>query len=337
MKLRMNQAIARALADEMRQDSRVILIGEDIAAAEGPFKTSEGLLEEFGPNRVRDTPISEMGFLGAAVGAAATGLRPVVEIMFAEFLGVALDQLVTEAAKFRYLSGGAYGAPLVVRASVGAGLGFGAQHSQTLETWLYATPGLKLVVPSGARTAYGLIRSAIRDENPVAVFEPRVLYAGREEVVIGEEGIIPIGVGEFHSRGTEVTIVGLGQTVGTALGATQGVSWSADVIDLRSLIPWDREMVCESVLQTGRLVLVEESPFSGGWGTEIASYVASECFGQLKAPVLRITCPDIPVPYPPHLERRFLPSVEYVREQIDVLVKTHKRDQPWWIKEGYLL
>lgn len=337
MKLRMNQAIARALADEMREDSRVILIGEDIAAAEGPFKTSEGLLEEFGANRVRDTPISEMGFLGAAVGAAATGLRPVVEIMFAEFLGVALDQLVTEAAKFRYLSGGAYGVPLVVRASVGAGLGFGAQHSQTLETWLYATPGLKLVVPSGARTAYGLIRSAIRDENPVAVFEPRVLYAGREEVVIGEEGIIPIGVGEFLSRGTEVTIVGLGQTVGTALGATQGASWSADVIDLRSLIPWDREMVCESVSQTGRLVLVEESPFSGGWGTEIASYVASECFGQLKAPVLRITCPDIPVPYPPHLERRFLPSVEYVREQVDVLIKTNKRDQPWWIKEGYLL
>lgn len=337
MKLRMNQAIARALADEMRQDSRVILIGEDIAAAEGPFKTSEGLLEEFGPNRVRDTPISEMGFLGAAVGAAATGLRPIVEIMFAEFLGVALDQLVTEAAKFRYLSGGAYGAPLVVRASVGAGLGFGAQHSQTLETWLYATPGLKLVVPSGARTAYGLIRSAIRDENPVAVFEPRVLYAGREEVVIGEEGIIPIGVGEFLNRGDEVTVVGLGQTVGTALSATQGASWSADVIDLRSLIPWDREMVCESVSKTGRLVLVEESPFSGGWGTEIASYVASECFDQLKAPVLRITCPDIPVPYPPHLEKRFLPSVEYVREQVDVLVKTNKRDKPWWIKEGYIL
>ena len=235
------------------------------------------------------------------------------------------------------MSGGAYGAPLVVRASVGAGLGFGAQHSQTLETWLYATPGLKLVVPSGARTAYGLIRSAIRDENPVAVFEPRVVYAGREEVVIGEEGIIPIGVGEFLNRGDEVTIVGLGQTVGTALSATQAASWSADVIDLRSLIPWDREMVCESVSKTGRLVLVEESPFSGGWGTEIASYVASECFDQLKAPVLRITCPDIPVPYPPHLEKRFLPSVEYVREQVDVLVKTNKRDKPWWIKEGYLL
>jgi pyruvate/2-oxoglutarate/acetoin dehydrogenase E1 component len=336
MKLRMNQAIAHAIADEMRQDSRVFIIGEDIAAAEGPFKTSEGLLTEFGPNRVRDTPISEMGFLGAAVGAAATGLRPVVEIMFAEFLGVALDQLVTEAAKFRYLSGGAYGAPLVVRASVGAGLGFGAQHSQTLETWLYATPGLKLVVPSGARTAYGLVRSAIRDENPVVVFEPRVLYAGREDVVLGEEGMIPIGTGELLAKGNEVTVVGLGQTVGTALGASQGATWGADVIDLRTLIPWDREMVCESVSRTGRLVVVEESPFSGGWGTEIASYVSSECFTALKAPVLRITCPDVPVPYPPHLEKRFLPSVEYVREQINVLVATNKRDKPWWTKEGFL-
>jgi pyruvate dehydrogenase E1 component beta subunit len=332
----MNQAIAHAIADEMRQDSRVFIIGEDIAAAEGPFKTSEGLLTEFGPNRVRDTPISEMGFLGAAVGAAATGLRPVVEIMFAEFLGVALDQLVTEAAKFRYLSGGAYGAPLVVRASVGAGLGFGAQHSQTLETWLYATPGLKLVVPSGARTAYGLVRSAIRDENPVVVFEPRVLYAGREDVVLGEEGMIPIGTGELLAKGNEVTVVGLGQTVGTALGASQGATWGADVIDLRTLIPWDREMVCESVSRTGRLVVVEESPFSGGWGTEIASYVSSECFTALKAPVLRITCPDVPVPYPPHLEKRFLPSVEYVREQINVLVATNKRDKPWWTKEGFL-
>jgi pyruvate dehydrogenase E1 component beta subunit len=256
--------------------------------------------------------------------------------MFAEFLGVALDQLVTEAAKFRYLSGGAYGTPLVVRASVGAGLGFGAQHSQTLETWLYATPGLKLVVPSGARTAYGLVRSAIRDENPVAVFEPRVLYAGREDVVLGEEGIIPIGTGELLSKGNEVTVVGLGQTVGTALGASQGATWGADVIDLRTLIPWDRAMVCESVSRTGRLVVVEESPFSGGWGTEIASYVSSECFTALKAPVLRITCPDVPVPYPPHLEKRFLPSVEYVREQINVLVATNKRDKPWWTKEGFL-
>lgn len=336
MKMRMRQAIAMALADELRSDPRVVVFGEDIAAAEGPFKTSEGLLDEFGPLRVRDTPISEMGFVGAAVGAAATGLRPVVEIMFIEFLGVALDQFVTEASKFRYLSGGSYNVPMVLRASVGSGLGFGLQHSQTLETWLYATPGLKLVVPSGARTAYGLLRAAIRDEDPVAVFEPRILYAEREDVVIGEDGIIPIGVGEILQSGNDVTVVALGQMVRTALAAAKGAHWNAEIIDLRSLIPWDRELVCESVSRTGRLVVVEESPFSGGWGTEVASYVAAECFDVLVAPVHRITCPDVPVPYPAHLEQKFLPSVDYVREQIETLVRTNGRPKPWWITEGYV-
>ena len=171
----MNQAIARAIADEMEADESVFLMGEDVAVAEGPFKTSEGLLQRFGPERVRDTPISEMGFLGAALGAALTGLRPVVEVMFIEFLGVALDQLVTEAAMMHYLSAGRYRAPIVVRASVGAGLGFGCQHSQTLERWLVGTPGLKVAVASGARSAYGLTRAAIRDDNPVVVLEPRRL------------------------------------------------------------------------------------------------------------------------------------------------------------------
>jgi pyruvate/2-oxoglutarate/acetoin dehydrogenase E1 component len=335
MKLRMRQAIARAIADEMREDPTVIVMGEDIAAAEGPFKTSEGLLDEFGPLRVRDTPISEMGFCGAAVGAAATGLKPVVEIMFVEFLGVALDMVVTEAAKLRYLSGGSYTAPLVVRASVGAGLGFGSQHSQTLETWMYACPGLKLVVPSGANTAYGLMRAAIRDADPVIVLEPRVLYAEREETVVGEEGIIPLGVGNIVQPGSDVTIVALGQTVGTALAAAKGAGWSADIIDLRTLVPWDRALVCESVERTGRLVLVEESPYSGGWGTEIAAHVAGECFHALRSPVVRFTCPDVPVPYPAHLERRYLPSADDVRAGIDELIATGRRPRPWWEKEGF--
>ncbi len=222
MKLRMRLSIARALADEMAADPAVVLMGEDVAEAEGPFKTSEGLLEQFGPLRVRDTPISEMGFCGAALGAAATGLRPVVEIMFIEFLGVALDMLVTEAAKLRYLSGGAYTAPLVIRASVGAGLGFGTQHSQTLETWMYACPGLKLATPSGAGSAYGLLRSAIRDEDPVVILEPRVLYAEREEVTLGPDGLIPLGVADIRRTGDDVTIVSLGQTVRTALTAAEG-------------------------------------------------------------------------------------------------------------------
>ena len=192
-----------------------------------------------------------MGFCGAALGAAATGLRPVVEIMFVEFLGVALDMLVTEAAKLRYLSGGAYTAPLVIRASVGAGLGFGTQHSQTLETWMYACPGLKLATPSGAGSAYGLLRSAIRDEDPVVILEPRVLYAEREEVTLGPDGLIPLGVADIRRTGDDVTIVSLGQTVRVALTAAEGAPWTADVIDLRTLIPWDRERICESVERTG--------------------------------------------------------------------------------------
>lgn len=332
-KLRMNQAIAAAIADEMRADPTVVVFGEDVAVAGGPFKTSEGLLKEFGANRVRDTPISEMGFLGMALGAAATGLRPVVEIMFVEFLGVALDQLSTEAAKVHYLSAGKVRVPLTMRASVGSGLGFGCQHSQTLETWLYATPGLKLAVPSGARTAYGLMRAAIRDDNPVAVFEPRILYGQRENFEPGDAAVIPLGEAEIVRQGRDITLIGLGQTVGIAQEAAHAAEWEAEVIDLRTLIPWDRGGVLESVERTGRLAIVEESPFSGGWGTEIASYVASELFGSLKAPVLRITAPDVPVPFHPVLEARYLPDAAYVGRQVDQLMKTDTLPRPWWEKK----
>ena len=332
VKLRMRQSIARALDDAMAADPTVILMGEDVAVAEGPFKTSEGLLDKYGAARVRDTPISEMGFCGAAVGAAATGLRPVVEIMFVEFLGVALDMVVTEAAKLRYLSGGAYTAPMVVRASVGAGLGFGTQHSQTLETWMYATPGLKLAVASGANSAYGLTRAAIEDPDPVVLLEPRVLYGEREEV-----DFAPIRLGEASvlRRGNDVTIVALGQTVGRALAAADGAPWSADVIDLRTLVPWDRSCVCESVERTGRLVLVEESPYAGGWGTDIAAHVAAECFHALKAPIVRFTSPDVPVPFPAHLEQQYLVSVADVQAGITELLATGRRPRPWWEREGY--
>jgi pyruvate/2-oxoglutarate/acetoin dehydrogenase E1 component len=333
VKMRMNQAIAAGIADEMRQDPRVIVFGEDVAVAGGPFKTSDGLLDEFGPTRVRDTPISEMGFLGAAVGAAATGLRPVVEIMFIEFLGVALDQLSTEAAKFHYLSGGKVSVPLTVRASVGAGLGFGAQHSQTLETWLYATPGLKLAVASGPASAYGLIRAAIRDPDAVVLLEPRVLYAGRDEVETGDDAVIELGKARTVTDGSDVTVVALGTMVGVAREAEVSSDWSGDVIDLQTLVPWDEAAVLESVAKTGRLVLVEESPWSGGWGTEIAARVAARGFDSLKAPITRITCPDVPVPYGKGLEERFLPSSDYVTSQIDYLLATGKHPEPWWTKE----
>lgn len=333
-KLRMNQAIAAAVADEMRDDPTVVMFGEDVARAGGPFKTSEGLLEEFGPLRVRDTPISEMGFLGAALGAAATGLRPVVEIMFIEFLGVALDQLSTEAAKFRYLSGGELSVPLVVRASAGAGLGFGSQHSQTLETWLFGTPGLKLAVASGARTAYGLTRSAIRDDNPTVVLEPRALYGVREEVALGSDARIPLGAAEALTTGDDVTVVALGRMVPAARAALADSDVAAEVMDLRTLIPWDRDRVLSSVERTGRLVIVEESPRTGGWGTGIAAEVSSELFGRLRAPVVRVTAPDVPVPFTKPLEDRYAPTPEEIRRQVEHVVRTDRAPSPWWIEEG---
>ncbi|HEX6355162.1 pyruvate dehydrogenase complex E1 component subunit beta [Actinophytocola sp.] len=330
-KLRMRQAVATALADEMRDDPTVVVLGEDVAEAGGVFKATDGLLAEFGPKRVRDTPISEMGFLGAAVGAAATGLRPVVEIMFGEFLGVALDQLVTEAAKFRYLSAGHYPVPMTVRVSVGAGVGFGAQHSQCLETWCYATPGLKLAVASGPQTAYGLLRAAIRDDDPVVVLEPRRLYPERTEVTTGEAGVIPLGVADVRRTGEDVTLLGLGGTVPTVLDAAEGADgWTAEVIDLRTLLPWDVEAVLDSVRRTRRLVIVEEGPFTGGWGTEVASRVAAELFGVLAAPVVRVTAPDVPVPYAKPLEERYVPGAEYVREQVGELISSGRLPKPWW-------
>lgn len=330
----MNQAIALAIAEEMERDNRVVMFGEDIAQAEGPFKTSEGLLARFGPVRVRDTPISEMGFVGCAVGAAVTGLRPIVEIMFVEFLGVALDQLVTEAATMHFLSGGKLNAPLTLRASVGAGLGFGCQHSQTLERWLLGTPGLKVAVASGARSAYGLTKAAIRDDDPVVVLEPRSLYGRREDFEANEQAIAQLGKGEVLKEGSDVTIVALGQTVASALDAAESSEWSGEVIDLRTIQPWDRDSVAASVAKTGKLVTVEENQFTGGWGSDIVSYVASQCYGDLNAPPLRVTAPDVHVPYGTVLEQRYLPGPDYVGEQVSALLKTGSTPSPWW--EGVL-
>ena len=336
-RMRMNQAIAAAIADEMRENPDVVVFGEDVAVAEGPFKTSAGLLAEFGPLRVRDTPIAEMGFMGAAVGAAATGLRPVTEIMFVEFLGVALDQLVTEAAKFSYLSAGKVQVPMVMRASVGAGLGFGCQHSQVMESWIVGAPGLKIVVVSGPHNAYGLTRAAIRDDNPVAVLEPRVLYATRGDVTTGPEGIIPLGRAAVPAGGDDITLVCCGSTVRTALEAAAGADgWSADVIDLQTLQPWDVEAVLDSVRRTGRLATVEECPYSGGWGADIVSVVATEAFGDLNAPPIRLTAPDVHVPFGKELEQRYLPSAGYVAAQVGELLATGESPPHWWEREGVL-
>ena len=332
--MRVRQAIVAALADEMRADENVIIFGEDIAEAEGVFKTSEGILEEFGPLRVRDTPISEMGFTGAAVGAAMMGLKPVAEIMFIEFLGVALDQVVTEAAKTRYLSHGTLSVPMTIRASVGSGLGFGCQHSQTLEHWFASTPGLKVVMPSDAQSAYSLLRAAIQDPDPVVVLEPRILYAERGEVETGK--IAEIGKAVMRESGYEITIVALGQMVNIAQDAIKAASVSADLIDLQTIIPWDRETVLASVKKTCRLIVVEEAPLSGGWGSEIIATVSAQLFSSLKSAPFRITTPDVPVPFNGGLEARYAPTSEDVARQIKHALSHSGAPEPWWVVEGVM-
>ncbi|HEY7222518.1 MAG TPA: transketolase C-terminal domain-containing protein [Micromonosporaceae bacterium] len=328
--MRMRQAIAEAMAYELASDPRVVLMGEDVGAAGGVFKTSDGLLDQFGPERVRDTPISELGFLGAAVGAAMGGLRPIIEIMFLDFLGVALDQLVTQAAKIRFLSQGQYTAPLVVRGSGGSGLGYAAQHSQSVEPWLLSTPGLKIAVASGSFTASGLLHAAVRDPDPVVVVEPRVLYSAWEDFDPDESRTIRLGRARQLRHGDDVTLVALGATVGPAVEAADVGAFSADVFDLMSLKPMDLMTVDRSVGRTGRLVIVEDGPFTGGWGATLAAGVASSHFGRLHAPVLRVTGPDAPVPYAENLERLMTPRGPDIVTQVTDLLKTAQVPQPWW-------
>lgn len=335
--MRMNQAIAAAIADEMRMDPSVIVFGEDVARAGGPFKTSDGLLAEFGGTRVRDTPISEMAFTGAGVGAAAMGLRPVVEIMFMEFLGVALDQLVTQAAKMHYLSQGSVTIPLTVRASVGPGTGFGCQHGQTLENWVMATPGLLVVSPSDPRTAYGLLRSAIRHNDPVMVLEPRALYGIRGSVDLLCDQTLPLGRAEVVRPGTSATVVGFGRTTSVALESARQLAergHDVEVIDLLTLVPWDVATVAQSVRRTRHLVVVEDAPLSGGWGNEIVARLTAEVFADLAAAPLRICAPDVPVPFAKHLEQLFAPQSAEVTSQIEKYLATGEIPSHWWIREG---
>jgi acetoin:2,6-dichlorophenolindophenol oxidoreductase subunit beta len=240
---------------------------------------------------------------------------------------------VTQAAFFRYLSAGEVIVPLVVRASAGGGTGFGAQHSQTLERWIVGTPGIKLAMPSGSRTAYGLTRSAIRDDDPVVVLEPRLLYGEREDFTPSDSAVIPLGRAEVVEAGGDVTIVGLGSTVRTAVAAAAVGDWSAEVIDLLTLQPWDRDRVLSSVAKTGRLVIVEENPRSGGWGADLAAAAAEEVFDELRAPVARVTTPDVPVPFAAELEELYQPSAGEVVRQVDAMVASATVLRPWWERE----
>ncbi len=316
-------AVARGLAQEMRRDPSVYFLGEDVAAAGGVFKATKGLLEEFGPQRVRDTPISEEAILGAAMGAAMTGLKPVAEIMFSDFLATCWDLVAVEIPKTRYMTDGQVTMPLVIRTANGGGLRFGAQHSQAVENWAMAIPGLKVVAPSNPRDVIGLLAAAIRDPDPVLFFEQKSLYPSKGEVPEGEI-VDELGVATTVRRGSDVTVVALASMVPRAVAAAEeleGVGISAEVIDLRCLVPLDTATVIESVKRTSRLVTVEENPRLCGWGAEIVSIVGEECFWHLDGPLTRVTTPHIPLPSADALEDEFLPSVDRIVEAVQKVVQ----------------
>lgn len=317
------QAVAAALAQEMERDSSVMLLGEDVGAAGGVFKATEGLFARFGPSRIWDTPISEQAIVGVAMGAAMTGIRPVAEIMFSDFLATCWDGVANEIAKMRYMTGGQVCLPLVIRCANGGGVYFGAQHSQSVENWVMAIPGLKVVVPSNPADMKGLLASSIRDDDPVVVFEHKSLYAMAGDVDEGEY-VVPLGQARLVRDGADITLVALAATVETArqaaeqLAAQQGMK--AEVIDLRTLVPLDVRSVLHSVTKTSRLVIIEETPRPLGWGAELASIVAEEGFDLLDAPIRRVTTEPVPLPAAPSLEDLARPSAERVVEAVKSMI-----------------
>lgn len=314
------EAVARAIAQEMDRDPSVYFIGEDVAAAGGVFKTTEGLLERFGPRRVRDTPISEQAIIGAVMGAAMNGLRPVAEIMFSDFFAVCWDLIANQIAKTRYMTNGQVALPLVIRTANGGGVRFGAQHSQSVEGWAMAIPGLKVVVPSTPRDMIGLFAAAVRDPDPVIVVEPKVLYATKGDVPDGEI-VDRLGSAKVLRMGADVTICALGAMVPKVLEAAEKLAAGgidAEVVDVRSLVPLDATTILGSAAKTGRFVTVEENPRLCGWGAEVASIVAEERFFDLDGPVVRITAPHIPLPAADSLEDLAIPSVDTIVERVQV-------------------
>jgi pyruvate/2-oxoglutarate/acetoin dehydrogenase E1 component len=311
-------AVARAIAQELERDDRVVFLGEDVAAAGGVFKATVGLLERFGPERVRDCPIAEQAILGAAMGAAMTGLRPIAEIMFSDFLGVCWDIVANEIAKSRYMTNGQVNFPLVIRTANGGGSRFGAQHSQSLENWAMAVPGLKVVAPSTPLDVVGLLAAAVRDEDPVVFFEHKSLYPTKGDVPDGEI-VDQLGTAKTVREGRDATIVALGLMVPRALDAAAQLAplgIDAAVIDVRTLVPLDTQTILTSVSATGHLFTVEENPRLCGWGAEIASIAAEECFYDLDGPIVRITTPHIPLPAADVLEDLALPSADRITETI---------------------
>jgi pyruvate dehydrogenase E1 component beta subunit len=308
----------------MQRDPNIYVAGEDVGTYGGIFGVTAGLLDQFGPKRVRDTPITESAIIGSAVGAASCGLRPVVELMFVDFIGVSMDQLFNQAAKMKYMFGGKARIPMVLRASCGAGIGAAAQHSQSLEAWFMHVPGLKVVMPSTPYDAKGLLISAIRDDNPVVFLEHKILYALEGEVPGGDYSI-PLGKADIKREGKDVTVIATAQAVHTALSAAaklaaEGIS--VEVLDPRTLNPLDEETILGSVRKTHRVVIVHEAVKFSGPGAEIAALVAEKAFDRLDAPILRIAAPFVPVPFSPPLEKAFIPSEEKVIQAVKTVMES---------------
>ncbi len=312
------EAIVRALDEELARDENVIFFGEDVARAGGVFKVTPGLYEKYGPVRVRDTPISENAIIGAGIGAAVTGLRPVVELMFADFAAVTLDQIVNQAAKLRYMSGGQIKVPLTVRAAQGGGAGFGSQHSQCVEFWFMGAPGLKVAVPSTPADALGLLKSAIRDDNPVIFLEHKGLYAEKGDIPDGEY-VVPFGAASVVRPGEHVTLVAVQRMVTVALAAAQDLEQEGilcEVIDPRTLVPLDLDTIITSVKKTGRLITVEEAVRAGGWGAEVATQVTEKAIWSLEGPVIRVAMDSGIIPFSAPLEEHLIPTKARVIEAV---------------------
>lgn len=317
------EAIHDAMVEEMRRDETVFLMGEDIGSYGGAFGVSAGMLAEFGPERVRETPISELGIVGAAAGAAMVGMKPIAEMMFMDFILLGLEPLMNQAAKARYMFGGKATVPMVVRMAGGSGTGAAAQHSQSLESILMAIPGIKVVAPSTPYDAKGLLISAIRDPNPVCFVEHKVLYKVKGEVPEGEYSI-PLGVAEIKHPGTQLTVVSSGIMVSKSLAVAtklEAEGISVEVLDLRTLRPMDNEAIIKSVKKTGRLLVVHEAPQTGGWAGEVLAVVAgSEAFDYLDAPMRRLAGKDVPIPYNRFLEAAAVPQEADIEAEIRAIL-----------------
>ena len=317
-----SDALREALREEMLRDSKVILLGEEIGVFNGVYKATRGLLDEFGPDRVRDTPISEAAIAGAAVGLALAGFRPVAEIMYMDFLTICMDQLVTQAAKMRFMSGGQLSVPMVLRTQYSLGRQHGSQHSQFTPSWFFQAPGLKIAIPSNPYDAKGLLKAAIRDQNPVLFLECGLLYRTKGPVP-EEEYLIPLGQADVKKKGEDVTIVGVSRMVGESLAAAERLEKdgiSAEVIDVRTLQPLDLNTIIESVKRTSKLIIACDDVKTGGVGAEISASINENAFDYLDAPIKRVECPATPVPFSPPLEQLYMPNADRVIEAVKEII-----------------